>query len=71
MKMDAILDICYKEELFKLPNIATIRYIPVKSYSNTAHHFCQFWSWTQKAERNSGILLQANLSGKAKEYLCK
>ena len=30
MKMDAILDICYKEKLFKLPNIATTRYIPVK-----------------------------------------
>ena len=31
MKMDAIPDICYKEELFKLPNISTVRYVPVKS----------------------------------------
>ena len=30
-KMDAILDICCKEKLFKLPNISTARNVPVKS----------------------------------------
>ena len=29
--MDAILDICYEESLFRLPNVSTSRYVPTKN----------------------------------------
>ena len=49
VKLDAILDICYQEELFKLPNISMVRYVPVKS----DYKYCTTLSLILKTDRVS------------------